>query len=179
MGKIANPHDKFFKEILAKKENARDFLVNYLPSKVLNLLVLDTLEIAKDSFIEKKLKEFFSDLLYKVDISGHTGYIYILFEHKSYPYKLISIQLLRYIIEIWELHNKQRPEEPLPIVIPLVIYHGTKEWKVGDRLRDLLGEGKEELKEFIPDFRYILYDLVPCLKSITYNFGNLSHETCF
>ncbi|MDY0363007.1 MAG: Rpn family recombination-promoting nuclease/putative transposase [Desulforegulaceae bacterium] len=55
---IKNSHDKLFKDTWSDLYNAKSFLENYLPKKVLELTNLDSLEICKDSFIEKDLEEF-------------------------------------------------------------------------------------------------------------------------
>jgi predicted transposase/invertase (TIGR01784 family) len=85
---LANPHDKLFRAVWSNPENAAGFLKHYLPENVLQVLDLASLEIAKDSFIEKDLKDYYSDILYKVMLAGKPaylrGYIYVLFEHKSY-----------------------------------------------------------------------------------------------
>jgi predicted transposase/invertase (TIGR01784 family) len=88
---------KLFKQIWSDRETAADFLANYLPKGISGLIDLKTLEICKDSFVDKNLKEYFSDLLYKVSLEGKTGYVYLLFEHKSYSKKATSLQLLSYI----------------------------------------------------------------------------------
>ena len=86
MSNINNPHDKFFKETFSRPEIVRDFLQNYLPAELVNLLNLDSLELQKDNFVDDDLQEHFSDLLYKVQLhDGRFAYIYFLFEHKSYP----------------------------------------------------------------------------------------------
>jgi predicted transposase/invertase (TIGR01784 family) len=87
--KIINPHDKMIKEVLSNRETAATIFQNNLPDKVLGLMDLSTLEICKDSFIEKELSDYYSDMLYKVMLSGTPGYLYILFEHKSY-YSMIK-----------------------------------------------------------------------------------------
>ena len=66
MADIANPHDKFFKEVLSRLEVARDFILYYLPSDIVGLFDVESLEIRKDSFIDKELKEHFSDILFLV-----------------------------------------------------------------------------------------------------------------
>ena len=157
--KITNPHDKFFKEVLSNRENAKDFFTHYLPKEIAKLIDLNALEVQKDSFVEEDLKEFFSDMLYKINLGGYPGYIYILFEHKSYPERLIAFKLLRYLLKIWELHLKQQQNVSLPIIIPLVLYHGKESWSVGLRFSDILIGPKEELSAYIPDFSYLLYDL--------------------
>ena len=68
MGKLKNPHDRFFKETLSIKENARSFLESYLPDKVSNVIEVDSLEIEKDSFVSEDLRDYYSDLLYKVKV---------------------------------------------------------------------------------------------------------------
>ena len=60
--KIQNPHDKFFKEMMGNVETAKDFLANYLPEPIRQVVNLDTLEPQKDSFISAEPEESFSDL---------------------------------------------------------------------------------------------------------------------
>lgn len=35
---IVNPHDRFFKQVLSRREAANDFLRHYLPAKVVKYL---------------------------------------------------------------------------------------------------------------------------------------------
>jgi predicted transposase/invertase (TIGR01784 family) len=167
METIHNPHDKLFHEIYSRKEEAQSFLEHYLPNEVLQHIEFDSLEICKDSFVDEDLKEFFSDILYTVNLQGQPGYIYVLFEHKSYEDRLIHLQLLEYMVKIWRLHLKQqaskKPKQKksaqLPIILPLVIYHGEKAWPYGIRFCDLLTGPREALAAYIPDFAFMLTDL--------------------
>lgn len=159
MKKVVNPHDKFFKDVFSKKETAVDFLFNTLPADVLQLLDLGTAEIRKDSFIDDEFKEFFSDLLYEVKLAGSVGYIYVLFEHKSFPDRFTSFQLLKYMIQIWELHRRQSTRRDLPVILPLVLYQGIGTWDDGVRFSSLLDSGQESLFPYVPDFQFILIDL--------------------
>jgi predicted transposase/invertase (TIGR01784 family) len=160
---VVNPHDKVFRQVYSNKENARSLLADKLPDKVLKLVDLDTLEISKDSFIEKELADYYSDILYRVMLKdGNQGFIYVLFEHKSYYDKFVHLQLLEYMVKIWRLHIKQHEEKPvrLPIVIPLLVCHGRKEWPEDTvRLTSLLSGPVDELVGYIPDFGFELYDL--------------------
>lgn len=159
---IQNPHDKFFKEVFGKVEVARDFFTNYLPQSILDIIDLDTIEPQKDSFINKDLEESFSDLLFKVNINNTEGYIYFLFEHKSYPSKDIAFQLLKYMIEIWEAKSRKEQQDKLPIIIPLVIYHGENNWKIKTSLGEMINGYDilpEDVKVYIPNYEYVLYDI--------------------
>lgn len=60
MDQITNPHDKFFKEVFAREDTAAEFLQNYLPGEVAGLLDWNSLESAKDSFVDPHLKEYFA-----------------------------------------------------------------------------------------------------------------------
>ena len=160
--KIQNPHDKFFKETFSKIEVARDFINNYLPQSIISIVDLDTLEPQKDSFINEELQEVFSDMLFRVNINKREGYIYFLFEHKSYNSRNISFQLLKYMIEIWEARVKKENCSELPIIIPLVIYHGSDEWNIKTTLGEMIKGYKElpeDVKKYVPDYEYLLYDL--------------------
>ncbi len=160
MPKINNPHDKYLKATLSKKENAIGFLQNYLPKEIVETIDLSKVKIEKDSYITEELQEYFTDLLYKVNIKGKEGYIYALFEHKSYPDKLIGLQLLEYLLQCWKSKIKQK--EKLPVVIPLLIYHGEQEWKISREFKEILEIQSDLFLKYIPNFEYLLYDLSKC-----------------
>ncbi len=158
MADITNPHDRFFKEVFSRPDVAEDFLFHYLPPDVSGLLRPGTFRLSKGSFVDANLKEYFSDLLYQVDFhSGEQGFVYILFEHKSYPAPDIAFQLLRYMTRIWE-HAPKHPGGSLPAVIPVVLYHGSREWKIPLNFASLY-RAPESLKGSLWDFTYTLCDL--------------------
>lgn len=167
METVTNPHDKIFKEIWSDTEHARAFLRHYLPAPVQRLVDFTTLEIAKDSFVDDDLREYFSDILYQVQLQGVSGYVYLLFEHKSFPERFVHVQLLEYMVKIWKLWLKQQADRQtrdtaprrLPMIVPMVLYHGEYGWTTSTRFADLLSGPTEELAAYIPDFDYALYDL--------------------
>ncbi len=160
MNKVTNPHDSFFRETFGRKEIAASFLKEYLPAEILRKIDLESLTIGKDSFVEKELQHHFSDLLYSAKYGEGQLYLYFLFEHKSSPDPWVALQLLRYKIRIWELYRKQHPkEELLPAIVPLVLYHGCRKWRVAQDFRSLIAGSSAELNCYIPDFKYQLHDL--------------------
>ncbi len=85
MAEIINPHDKFFKEMLAQPEAARIFLRDFLPPAVAMQFDLSRLQLVKDSFVDEALQEHFSDLVYEVALRDYgSAFVCVLFEHKSY-----------------------------------------------------------------------------------------------
>jgi len=161
MSKIINPHDRFFREVFSRREAARDFVENYLPSAVVEKLDLDSLKPAKDSFVDKELRTHFSDLLFTVEFKEperRSGRLYFLFEHKSSPDKWTAFQLLRYMVRIWELERKKDAKALLPPIIPAVLYHGESKWKISRSFQSLT-DMPPGLESYVPAFEYELCDL--------------------
>lgn len=156
---VIDPHDNFFRESFSRRDVAEDFLHNYLPPTLVARIDWESLKISKDSFIEKALRKHFSDLAYSARHGAGEIKIYLLLEHKSHPDPWVSLQLLRYQVRMWELHRKQRPNEPLPPIVPLVLYHGERHWRTPQDFRALFGEVDEALTPYVPDFRHELCDL--------------------
>ena len=160
--KIQNPHDKFFKETFGNLAVAKDFLRNYLPQNIMDIVDINSLEPQKDSFINEELQEVFSDMLFQVDINNKEGYIYFLFEHKSYPSQNIAFQLLNYMVQIWERKMKIEIDHKIPVVIPLVIYHGKETLKIKTSLGEMIRgyeDLPEEIRAYIPNYHYVLYNI--------------------
>lgn len=152
-------HDKLFKEIWSDVESARAFLENYLPSALLAVMDLTSLEIHKGSIVEKDLKEYYSDLLYRVRTEKGHAFIYLLFEHKIYPDSLIHLQLLKNMIGIWSLNLKQRRSKNWISSDPWLLYHGKKNWNAPERFSGLFDGDLGPTLSFISDFQYLLFDL--------------------
>jgi predicted transposase/invertase (TIGR01784 family) len=157
MTEVRNPHDAFARQFLSRPEAARDFLANYLPPQVVAQLDLTTLALQKDSFIGVDLQEQFSDLLYRIQtIAGQSAFVYLLFEHKSYPDPWVVFQLLRYKVRAWE--KEARESGKLSPIIPLVLYHGRAKWTVPTNFGAMF-PGPKALQSYWPQFHYHLVDL--------------------
>lgn len=61
--KLVNPHDAFFKHYFSQPAVAADFLRHHLPAEVTALLDLGQLRLEKDSFVDEKLRSYFSDMI--------------------------------------------------------------------------------------------------------------------
>ena len=60
---IANKHDATFKEIFSQKRIAKDFIENNIPKEALDIIDMESLELQKETFINKELDGNFSDLI--------------------------------------------------------------------------------------------------------------------
>ena len=94
-------------------------------------LDLSTLSLDPNSYIDNKLAESFSDIVYSCSVDNNSVVkISLLFEHKSSPDPFPYMQLLKYMANIWEQMRKQN-QEPR-IVVLIIVYHGKKRWRKRD-----------------------------------------------
>ncbi|MCB0238711.1 MAG: Rpn family recombination-promoting nuclease/putative transposase [Anaerolineae bacterium] len=154
---LSNPHDRFFRQSLARQEVATDFLQHYLPPEVAEQIDLSSVHSQADTFIDEGLRAHYSDLLFVVRLKDNRpAAVYVLFEHKSYPDVNVAFQLLRYMVRIWERWPKA--SGGLEPIIPLVVYHGQPAWRIPRNLAGMY-DGPSDLLGYFPDFRYWLVDL--------------------
>jgi len=158
---VHNPHDKMFKQVFKIRENAVSLLRNILPPEIQKDLDLEALYFENDSYVSQDFADYYSDLLTSVPVAGseQETKIYFLFEHKSTNYPDTPLQLLRYMLEIWDRHGKmtRNPDGKLPVVIPVVVTHPRSLWK-DKRIADFVSLPSEAFRAYIPDFDYLLYD---------------------
>jgi hypothetical protein len=79
----------------------------------------------------------------------------------------MALRMLRYVVRLMEHWRQEHPEsEQLPVILPLVMYHGEDgAWTAARRVEDLFalpGEAQEEQERWralVPRFEYLLDDL--------------------
>ncbi len=131
---VNNPHDKMFKSILSKKEEAQEFLIQTLPERFSNRLNYNSLKLSKESFVNSELQEYFADIVYTCNYftdenKSEEIKISLIFEHKSYPEEFPHLQLLMYMTEAWK-QQRDKKAKKLQAIIPIIFYHGKKDWEV-------------------------------------------------
>lgn len=82
---IDKPHDNFFKTSMSNLQVAKDFFQQHLSLVIQEQLDFNTLELQSGSYVDKTLKHFASDVLYRVNYLKNEGcaYLYVLAEHQS------------------------------------------------------------------------------------------------
>ncbi len=169
--KLPSAHDKFFHFALSHLPVARGLIEMRLPLEVQLAIDLDTLGIESGSYIDADLREKHSDLPLSARLAESVEpveadvqirrnrnevLVYVLFEHKSESDPLTVLQLLSYIVRIWE--RRVRDGLPLCTIIPIVVYHGASRWSAAQRLEDLVLV-PESMKDFQVRFGFQLLDL--------------------
>ncbi len=95
-------------------------------------------------------------------------FVITLIEHKSYVDYNVIMQMLRYMVFIWEDYAKQKEAEQAhisktkgfkyPPILPIVYYEGKKGWTAVRSLSEKIFLSGA-FSQFIPDFQYLLVNL--------------------
>ena len=122
-----------------------------------------------ERFIPMFTEERNADVVKEVHLpKGDNLFMITLIEHKSETDYNVVMQLLRYMLYIWEDYEKRMESEhkgisrtkdfKYPPILPIVYYEGAEEWKAETRLKErvLLNDVFEG---FIPDFCYKLIQI--------------------
>ena len=121
---------------------AREFLEEYLPESFKTRIDLSTIKIEKESFVEKNLKKQLSDIILSVKTKNNQkAFVYCLIEAQVNPDYWIAFRLFKYILLLCERHIKDK--DKLPLICPLVFYHGSKRYNAPLNLWELFDHPKE------------------------------------
>ena len=99
-------------------------------------------------------------------MGGRPVLIYVVLEHKSHPDRWTALQLLGYVVRVFDRFRADHPDATsLPPVIPIVVHHGPRGWTAPRTVLDLvdLGALPREVQKFLaplqPNLRFLLDDL--------------------
>jgi recombination-promoting nuclease RpnB len=125
MPEISKPHDLLFKRTLQNKKIMQDWLHAHLPEEIIALTDMSTLTPVPTEFIPQWPETLYSDVVYSCCINEQPGYFYIAAEHQSTADPLMAFRVLKYTVELMSHHLNQGYKK-LPVILPLVLYHGEK-----------------------------------------------------
>ncbi|MGE0706727.1 MAG: Rpn family recombination-promoting nuclease/putative transposase [Planctomycetota bacterium] len=159
----SQPHDALFKASLTP-EAAVALCRAVLPAELAGELAQSALRVERETFIEEALRERRSDVLLSASREGRDTLLYVLFEHQSSVDPLMAFRVLRYVVRLWSwwLEQEERPPGRLPLVIPIVVYHGVRPWSAAQEVHELVelpGSLAGRRLAFVPSLRYVLDDL--------------------
>ena len=122
-----NTHDKLVKNILKNEIEIKKFINQFINSE-LNISLDDLIKFT-NSYITKKYNSKEADLVYK--LKGQD--IFFLIEHQSTIDIRMPYRILNYCIDImyeWCKSKKLKQIKRYPIIVPIVIYTGDRNWVV-------------------------------------------------
>ncbi|WP_366654689.1 Rpn family recombination-promoting nuclease/putative transposase [Fodinicurvata sp. EGI_FJ10296] len=159
----SNPHDSLFRALLDDPGRAAVVVREFLPPAIASLITPEPPRLIDGSFIDETLADSQSDRLFEVKLtSGGTAFVYVLMEHKSSLDARTPLQLLSYMVRIWDRFAGSRRDRlrALPPILPIVVYHGRRRWTVADTLLDCVDTGgNSAIADYVRALRYEVHDL--------------------
>ncbi|WNG51021.1 Rpn family recombination-promoting nuclease/putative transposase [Archangium minus] len=164
---MSGPHDLFARFTWGQPERAAAELRAVLPPDVVSRVDWSSLRREPGSVVDPELRETQSDLLFSARLhGGQQLLLYILLEHQSRVDSWMALRMLRYVVRQLEHWRKEHPEcERLPVIVPLVMYHGPDgSWTAPRRVEELFelpeeAEVRERWRTLLPRFEFLLDDL--------------------
>jgi hypothetical protein len=102
MADIAQPHDRFFKALMASPGAANALFRERLPRRLVQELADAPPEPVGAELIDARLQSSSADGLYRLWLRGRRPlFVYSLVEHKSAPEPDSALQLLGHMVRIW------------------------------------------------------------------------------
>ena len=141
---------------------AVDLLRLVLAPEMFAKLDASSVEVQPGSWVDEDLEEEHSDLLLATQYDGQPTLIYVLLEHKSTVEPWVFMQMLGYMVAIWNEHHAASPTTPPPPILPVLVSHAEGGWTGPVRLAELFGAvvtTHPEWAPFIPDFDVVHEDL--------------------
>ena len=168
MSDTNTPYDTLFRTAFEKPETAKELTLFLLPETHAGRLAGARVTVEPESLVDDRARTHRTDLLLefrwprrKARASpSRTAYVYILYEHKSYRYRWVTVQLLRYMATIWQklvTEGEQNQDDLLPQILPVVLYHGEERWNAPLQFAELIANGMESTH--VPHYRPVFVDL--------------------
>ncbi|TVQ28533.1 MAG: hypothetical protein EA382_01815 [Spirochaetaceae bacterium] len=159
------PYDTLFRAAFDEPETARELTLLLLPERYASRLASARVTLEPETLVDRKARYRRTDLLLRFTSPGttttdRTTYVYVLYEHKSYRDRWVTVQVLHAMATIWQrLAGKtgRREGELLPEILPVVLYHGAEAWNAPLQVADLIAGGRDS--PHVPHYRPIFLDL--------------------
>ncbi len=164
---MSGPHDRFVRFTFDHPARAGAELRAVLPAQIAAQVDWASLRRESGSVVDPELRNTETDLLFSARLSsGRRLLFYVLLEHQSSVDRWMALRMMRYVVRQLEHWRWENPGSlRLPVIIPLVMYHGPEGvWSAPRRLEELFDvPDEEEQAEFwrtlVPRFEYLLDDL--------------------
>ena len=138
---ISKPHDAICKATLEDPARALSFILDHVPS--LRGRIKRVRLISGSIRDSRTLRELQCDCVIEVILkSGERKLVFVAVEHKSAPDAMAILQVGKYAIAILERHagGKAAKLRQPPGVVPVLLYHGKKKWRMPAHLDATLGD---------------------------------------
>jgi predicted transposase YdaD len=150
-----------YKRIFSHPRTIRDLLIGFAPGPWVQDADFTTLERVNGSYVSDTDKQRHDDMVWRVKVSGHWFWIYVVIEFQSRPDRWMALRMMAYVGLLGQhlvREQKDLPEDRLPPILPIVLYTGEPAWHAPLDVADCFIPPPESLRPYLPHFQYHLID---------------------
>lgn len=156
------PHDALYKRLFAHPAMAASLIGHFVPEELRRRMDLTSLELFPTERVGEDNRQRRNDLVWRIRLEGSYCYILFMLEFQSVEDWWMAARVLEYTALLWQdIIKSQKPAkgERLPLVLPLVIYNGSRAWSAPTAMRDLLAGHDGTLAPYQAAQEYYLLDV--------------------
>ncbi|GIW94885.1 MAG: hypothetical protein KatS3mg110_2926 [Pirellulaceae bacterium] len=154
-------YDAAYRRLFAHPRLVRDLLEGFVKLPWVTELDWTTLESIPPKFVSPGLRVFEADLIWKVVHRPSGLPIYIVMELQARIERWMAARMVNYSVQL-SLRLMREPQawqRGLPVVLPLVFYHGRTPWTPPTDFRALHRNLPASWEPFVPSWPYFLVDV--------------------
>ncbi len=156
-------HDSAYKLLFSDPHLVEFLIRGFLPGAWIDSLDFDSLEPASEAHPRDNLDVRYDDVIWRLRWRGSRVwvYVYLILEFQSNDEPFMAVRVLDYDAGLYRQLVKTlrlKRGDPLPIVVPVVLYRGQPAWRSATEVYDLIAPAPAELEPYLPRLRYLLID---------------------
>lgn len=159
-------HDHSYKLLFSHPEMVADLLRGFVREDWVKELDFSTLEKVSGSYVSDDLRERHDDVIWRIHWGKEPDktdwlYVYLLLEFQSSVDWFMAVRIMTYVGLLYQdlIRSKVvKTNEPLPPVLPIVLYNGDPHWQAPADIADLITPVPGGLERYRPHLHYLLLD---------------------
>lgn len=154
-------HDENYKRLFAFQRLVEDLLRGFVAGPWIDTLDFSTLEKLPAEYVSDELLARRGDAVWRVRFRGRRLYLLVLLEFQSQSEPRMALRMLTYTSLLYEelvRNGAVGKGEPLPAVLPVVLYNGESAWGAARDVGELVTPAGPGLAPYRPAQRYIVVD---------------------
>ena len=153
--------DETYKKLFAFPRMVEDLLRGFVAGLRLDDIDFSTLQKLSAEYVSDDLLRRHGDAVWRVRLRGRWLYLVVLLEFQSRDEPRMALRILTYTGLLYEelvRNGAVASGQPLPAVLPVVLYNGARPWRAAREMRELIATVGPDLAQYQPAQRYHVVD---------------------
>ncbi len=157
-------HDTTYSILYSHPYLVESLLRGFLPAHWTGRFDFETLEPMSEAHGTEDWSKRYNDRIWRLCWRDGDGwvYFYLMLEFQRSDPPFMAVRVLSYAGVLYQHLIKSlrlRRGDPLPIVLPVVIYNGERSWRSETEIFDLITRVPPDMERFLPRLSYYLLDI--------------------